>query len=137
MFERDYILRIIQQFARMIAHIIGLKEQGKYDEALEEIKDAYGNTLKLNYDEVVGYNEKEWDEFLRTHSHQEWEMVSDLLRLEGEILVEMNRRDGSCFRLYKALDLLHYVEEADKTYSLDRKQKIAGIEDTLSGMNNK
>ena len=135
MFERDYILRIIQQFSRMVAYIIGLKEKGQYDEALKEIKEVYGNTLKLEYDEVIGYDDDGWDQFFKTHAVHEWEMVADLLKLEGEILLETKKIEGTCYRLYKSLDLLHHVEVTDKTYSLDRMQKIAAIEDILSGMN--
>lgn len=119
----------------MVAYIIGLKEKGQYDEALKEIKDVYGNTLKLDYDEVIGYDDDGWDKFLKTHEIQEWEMVADLLKLEGELLLETKKSAGTCYRLYKSLDLLHHVEDADKTYSLERMQKIAAIEDILSGMN--
>jgi hypothetical protein len=36
--ERDYVLRMIQLLARAIARILGLKQAGKLEEALEEIQ---------------------------------------------------------------------------------------------------
>jgi len=38
MLERDYVLRAIQQLARAIGRIVGLKRAGKLDEALEEVR---------------------------------------------------------------------------------------------------
>jgi hypothetical protein len=36
--ERDYVLRMIQLLARAIARILGLKQAGKLEEALEEVE---------------------------------------------------------------------------------------------------
>jgi hypothetical protein len=36
--ERDYVLRMIQLLARAIARILGLREAGKLEEALEEVQ---------------------------------------------------------------------------------------------------
>lgn len=36
--ERDYVLRMIQLLARAIARILGLKQAGKLEEALEEVQ---------------------------------------------------------------------------------------------------
>ena len=36
--ERDYVLRMIQLLARAIARILGLKQAGKLEEALEEVR---------------------------------------------------------------------------------------------------
>jgi hypothetical protein len=36
MFQRDYILRLIEEFAKMIAAITGLKSKGELEEALRK-----------------------------------------------------------------------------------------------------
>jgi hypothetical protein len=38
MIESDYILRMIQQLAKAIARIVGLKQAGQLDEALDELR---------------------------------------------------------------------------------------------------
>lgn len=40
MVERDYILRMIQQLAQAIARIVGLKREGKLDEALAALRET-------------------------------------------------------------------------------------------------
>lgn len=40
MIERDYIMRMIKQLAGVLARIIKVKEQEKYDEALQIINEA-------------------------------------------------------------------------------------------------
>ena len=43
--KKDYILRMIQEIARMIAALVGLKREGRYDEALAEARTATGKLL--------------------------------------------------------------------------------------------
>ena len=47
MFRYDYIKRVIEQFAEMLAGIVGLKRQGKYEAALEEVAATYA-ALKVD-----------------------------------------------------------------------------------------
>ena len=55
MFERDYVLRLIQLFARAMAQILGLKRAGKLDEALEAVRltaDEIFGTLRTTLDAI-------------------------------------------------------------------------------------
>ncbi len=48
MIERDYIMRMMQQLAAAVARLFQLKQQEKYDQALQEVEKAYGELLGLN-----------------------------------------------------------------------------------------
>ena len=133
MIERDYILRLVQQFSRMMAHIMGLKEKGRHAEALDEIKHVYKTVLKLEHEQVIGFERDDWKEFLSERAIEEWEMAADLLRLEGEVLLDMNKPEGVCAKLFTALDILKHVNESGKAFSLERMSKIADLEDKLAG----
>jgi hypothetical protein len=55
MLERDYVLRLIQLFARAMAQILGLKRAGKLDEALEAVRltaDEIFGTLRTTLDAI-------------------------------------------------------------------------------------
>ena len=45
MFENDYIKRLVKQVAELGARISGMKREGRIDEALEEMREAYGKIL--------------------------------------------------------------------------------------------
>ena len=40
MYERDYVLRMIEVFAKMIAAILGLREKGELDKARSLVEEA-------------------------------------------------------------------------------------------------
>lgn len=133
MIERDYIMRMVQQFSRMMAHIIGLKEKGRHAEALDEIKHVYNSTLKLEHEQVMGFGKDDWKGFYSERSIEECEMAADLLRLEGEVLLDMNKPEGVCAKLFTALDILKHVNDSGKSFSIERMSKIAELEDKLAG----
>src|SRR5215470_1153956 len=41
MVQRDYILRLIEQFVAMVARIVGLSREGKVEQARRELDEAY------------------------------------------------------------------------------------------------
>jgi len=48
MIERDYLMRLIQQLNTVLARIMRAKQQEKYDEAQETIKEAHGELFGLD-----------------------------------------------------------------------------------------
>ena len=134
MFEKDYIMRLIQVFSRMLAKIMGLKENGQFDEALQEVDHAYRTGLKLEPDSVRGFTPDQWEDFRQAKSIQEWEMVARLLKLEGEIRLDSGKPEGACYLLYTALDLLKAANEKDSAFSIERFELISQLEETLSGI---
>ena len=48
MIERDYLMRMAQQLAAAVARLFQLKQQEKYDQALQEVEKAYGELLGMN-----------------------------------------------------------------------------------------
>jgi hypothetical protein len=47
-FRNDYILRLIEEMMKVVAHALGLKSRGKYDEALFAINEGLGRLLSLD-----------------------------------------------------------------------------------------
>jgi hypothetical protein len=59
MYRDDYILRMIQRFGQVIAHIAGLRRQGQYPMALFACDDAMRNALGIGSADVAGRSERE------------------------------------------------------------------------------
>ena len=101
MIKQDYFLRYVEQLAKVLAEIGGLKESGKNNQAIELIE----STLKdLNINSNLNVNEvpKEY-----------YESIADLLRLKGEINSDIEL-------LKRAIGLYISVDEHTKTFSKDR-----------------
>jgi hypothetical protein len=135
MYERDYILRMIEAFAKMLAAIMGLREKGELDKARMLVEEAYESILKTDYREVKSLDENQWRQFCSRRSPEELEMLADLLRVEGEILIDAGKAEGVCQILFKALELLRLVEAQSSAFSLSRFDKISQLEERLSGEN--
>jgi len=53
MIERDYIMRLVQQLATVLRRILRLQEQEKYDQAQQEVEEAYGELLGLERELLI------------------------------------------------------------------------------------
>lgn len=133
MYEKDYILRMIEAFAKMLAAIMGLREIGELEKARALVEEAYETILKINAGEIKEYDEEQWKQFCSKRSHEELEMLADLLKAEGEILLDNGKPEEVCRLLIKALELLKLVEAQSGNFSLTRYHKISELEQTLSG----
>lgn len=133
MYEKDYIMRMIEAFARMLAAIIGLKQKGDLDKARELMEEAYDTVLKVNSGEIKAYDQEQWNQFCSKRSPEELEMLADLLKVEGEIMLDSGHPEGVCQLLFKALQLLKLVDAQSDAFSVTRFDKISQLEQQLSG----
>lgn len=58
MYEKDYFMRVIEAFSRMISIILGYREKGDMDSAYRHILEAYGSVLKVDPVELNSYTEE-------------------------------------------------------------------------------
>jgi hypothetical protein len=133
MYEKDYIMKMVEAFSRMIARIMGLKEKGELNKAEALILEAYDTILKIDPDTLRNFDDRAWDSFCRQRTPQELEMIADLFRVEGEIRIDLGDHEGVCRLLFKSLELLKYVDDHTDTFSVLRFDKISSLEQKLSG----
>ena len=53
MYQKDYILKLIEQAAKLIQQILTLNKDGKQKEALEIINISYQSVFGLTKDEII------------------------------------------------------------------------------------
>jgi hypothetical protein len=133
MYEKDYIMKMIEAFSMMIARIIGLREKGEPDRAGALILEAYDTILKIDPNSLKDFNEDEWEQFCSERTTEELEMIAELLKQEGEISIDTGKSEGVCRLLLKSLELLKYVDDQSGTFSMLRFEKISSLEEKLSG----
>src|SRR5210317_717879 len=91
MIRKDYILRMVEEFAKFLAAIIGLKNEGKYNEALKKIDTVYTGLIDIDPNILKSVSPEEMITFLKNeqkYSNQYLKIIAELLFEEGQIYIE-------------------------------------------------
>lgn len=111
MIHNDYILRMISQLAKVLAHIVQLREKGRDDDALREIDQSMQKLCGLNSQLVNSLSEASLIAALRggaTLDVGKCLVLAGLLKEEGDVLLDRDREDDAAARYLKSLAL--YLE---------------------------
>ncbi len=135
MIRRDYIMRMIDEFGKFLAAIVGLKREGKFEDALDKVDGLYQGMLdldpkvlkSLDKDEVLDYLQKE-----KEYTNQYLKLIAELLFEEGQIYHEIGDPISAQNVLEKAKVLINYLMDSDTTFSFDWYEKIAVVDKILS-----
>ena len=124
MYNRDYFLKLVQQFAQMLARLAGLKEKGEHEKAVALIRDAYTGLLGVERTDLLKVEDAQLMETLKKGSLN-FDQLEVLARLMNEdaSLDEAEKVNLS----KKALIILQYLNIEQKVYSFEREQLIADI----------
>jgi hypothetical protein len=89
MYQRDYFLRMIEQLGMILAKILFSKEVKNYEQAQNEIDNAFKNLLKFDPDAVTSKSEKALIEMIRSGGEPAAErflVMAELTREYAELL---------------------------------------------------
>ncbi|MBN2982610.1 DUF6483 family protein [Cohnella algarum] len=112
MYDRDYLMRLINQTSVMLARIMGLKEQQKPEQALEEIDEFLGKELRMRARLALGLSDSDLIGMLSVGGVPNPEMIGTLaafLHEEGDLLRESGRANDSLPRYEKSFRLIVHV----------------------------
>jgi type I site-specific restriction-modification system R (restriction) subunit len=125
MLERDYFIRILQEFEAAVQAFLEKNEGKQKDTMLKELYHRYLGKYELlrnmTLEEAIGYAQDNWKEEERI---ERLEMLAQLWYYEGDLMGSKPLRD---LLLDKAFTLLDYVDQRSSTYSMSRKQKMVHI----------
>lgn len=128
MLQRDYFLRIIQEFMAALAKFLEKKEaEEQRDDDLRELYRQYVGTYdlrNLSLDELLDYARNEWDDDERM---QRLEMMAELLYAEGSYKQAPLRQ----LLLDRAYQVFDYVDVNGNLFSITRRQKMTAIRKEL------
>ena len=124
-------MRLVEQFATVLAKIIGLKEQKKYKAALEIVDNSLNESLGFALDwpdsESLETFEQQVREGLKT-SDEKWKVVSDLLYEKSELLLlqgfESDAREIAEKLVVLLFHLIHHKPQASSLDCLTRMENI-------------
>jgi hypothetical protein len=108
MFEKDYIMRMIQPIAKMVARILFRIKSGRIEEASLDLQTAAERFLGLKLDMILSLSNPELIELLSVNGKLDMEkayIAGQLLFCEANIRDEGNGSGGREIHL-RSLDLL-------------------------------
>lgn len=129
MLQRDYFIRIIEEFMAAVTRFLEKDEGKRNDEELRDLYQQYVGDFSLlrnmTVEEAIGYAHEQWTEEQRV---QKLEMLAELLYAEGSYK-QQPLRD---MLLEKAFRLYDYVDAQSHDFSLLRKQRIMEIQGMMA-----
>jgi len=132
MIERDYIMRLIQQFSIVLSRILFNVKIENYDQALREIEQAYRTLLNRDQNFALHTPLPELIAEFETRGERGWEqafIIAELLRQEGEICELKGDLAFTAETLYaKSLALYSALFEHQERYKTgENRAKAAAV----------
>lgn len=136
--ERDYLMRQFHQLAKVLARLLGFKEKDDHAGAKSYIEESYKEILDLDLKEINAMLPDELLDYLLEKQKMNLaalEKTAEILREEAYLYRNGSISDLFASRAEKALHLLNYVQENDKTFSFTRKAMIDSLRKDLAATN--
>jgi hypothetical protein len=131
--HNDYILRMISQLAKVLAHIVQLREKGRDDDALREIDQSMQKLCGLNSQLVNSLSESSLIAAIRGGASLDVGkclVLAGLLKEEGDLMADRDLEDDAAARYLKSLALYLEAMHDDARLHLpsyvERVQEVAG-----------
>ena len=129
MLQRDYFIRLIEEFNAAISRFLTKKDDDlKRDKDLKDLYrqyvGEYDDLRNLSVDELLTYAKEQWEEEERIDKIN---MVAELLYAEGSYKGQPLRQ----MLMEKSYRLFDYVEANGSTFSIDRRQKMEAMRQEL------
>lgn len=136
MLRRDYIQRMIDEFAKVIGHALQLNAGGRRDEALRAIRDNYSSFFEVHHPQLEHLLPSQLlNKLLESGlTAAQIEILAQGIRAEADLLLDIDPRTAKD-RYVKALALYEYVEMHDnENFSIVRRNAIEEIRFSISAL---
>jgi len=139
MYQRDFILRMIEMLAELVAGIFGLIKEGDFQKASQSIESAYQDLLKEDstFFNKIPLNELT-NHLVREHNYTNGhlEILSELFYAQAELLFAQ-KNYSECLGFYqKSLYLLEFVIKESQTFSFEKQSKISALKNRITELEN-
>lgn len=129
MFEKDYIIRLLNQFFEDLNAFLHKKKAVNKQEDWQNIYNAYTGDYTF-------YHTAGMDEILKSFDTYEGEERTYRMQILAELYLQETRTvllspEDKKALLEKSLLIWEYIDRNSDTYSIERKQRIDSINDRL------
>lgn len=131
MYQRDYILRMIEMMGDFIAAIIKMLKKDQFPEVSRMIENAYFEFLKEDaafFRGIPGENLTRELMEIHNYSHGHLEILGELFYAEAELGYHSGKLNESLGYYKKSKLLLEFLLQESDTYSLNKEARMAEIQ---------
>jgi hypothetical protein len=135
MYQKDYVLRMVEMLGEMVAAILGLVKKGDYEQASERLSRIYFEMLKQDASFFRAIPEKDLTHKLiekHNYTNGHLEILAELFNAEAELELAQGNKQGSIEYSGKALRLFEFIDRENKIYSQNMINKIEAIRERIT-----
>lgn len=140
MFQKDYLLRMIEMIGDLIAALLGLIKKGDLEQAEKILERGFIELLRrdASFFQLIP-KEQLTDKLLGDHHYTNGhlEVLSELFFAEAMLSEAQNKRDNSLIYYEKSLTLLEFLEKEDKTWSAKRDERKSLLKERITVLSGK
>lgn len=126
MYQKDYILRMVEMIGDLIAAFLGLLKKGDLDQAEKLIERGYNELLRKDASFFLLIPKEQLTDRLISEHHYEHfhlEILSELFFAEASLAEAQNKPAHSLACFEKSQLLTEFLERDDKTWSAKREER--------------
>jgi hypothetical protein len=139
MYQRDYILRMIEMLGELIAGILGLIKKGDFKKASQSLENAYYDMLKQDASFFQNIsNDNLTNSLLTEHNYTNGhlEILSELFFAQAELFYAQGNLKDSLVFYEKTQILFDFIMKESKTLSLEKETRKSSIKDRIEELKN-
>ena len=137
MYQKDYILRMLEMIRELIMGILGLIKKGDLEKAGDQLDRLYYDFLKEDSAFFTMIPAGDLTEKLlheHNYSNGHLEILALLFDTEAELELARGNRTLSLDFSRKSLIILEYIDNEQKTYSAGRMGKMTSIRNRIKSL---
>jgi len=134
MYNKDYILRMIEMLSDLIAGILGLIKKGDYHQASQSLDNAYYDFLKKDASFFQTIQKEDLTvRLLKEHNYNNGhlEILSELFYAQAELFNAQGNQPESLIYYEKSLILLDFVIKESKSFSFEKPSKLSLLQNRI------
>jgi hypothetical protein len=139
MYEKDYILRMIEMLGDLLRAIFGMITRGNFIQARRKLDEAFYTMLRKDAAFFQHIPPEEMTQTLIADHHytnNHLLILAELLFAEGELELARGNPPGCRISFRKSLLLFEFVYQAERTYSKDRLDRMEEVRKRLEETGN-
>ncbi len=139
MYQKDYILRMIEMLGDFIARLMSCMKKGDFDKASQSLENAYYDFLKTDAALLRNIPKEELTPTLlekHNYSNGHLEILAELFYAEAELAYRQDKKARSLEYYEKSLLLFEFVVKETQTFSFDKQSKISRLKKRIEIVTN-
>ncbi len=135
MFQRDFILRMIEEMAKFVTLVLKMKNTGEQSKAYNDVKKMTEKFTGLSYESLVNGDIGVDDLNIKEDEPVEYvDAKGQFFLVAGELCIDLNKRAEAQKLFETALYFYKNAESMFDTFSFQRQVDISKIKEYLSLM---